>query len=192
MSLLFGLSPIPALANNPIYRSHAQRFAMATTPAATQQTDATPAASGKLKRIVLIVLIALVAAGAAAAGMFFFLSKPGSGKPSAPPPPPPPVFFALDPMTVNLLSDDGQHYLRVGLTLKIADEKMQARLTEHMPEIRSRILLDLSNKHPEDLSTLDGKHALAKELQALIEQPTDAGAPPTRVQEVLFTEFVVQ
>ncbi|GLU33987.1 flagellar basal body-associated protein FliL [Trinickia caryophylli] len=164
---------------------------MATTTA-TQQPVATPPKSAKLKRILLIVLIALVAAGAAAGGTYFFLAKHGPSKPVAPPPPPPPVFFALEPMTVNLLSDDGQHYLRVGLTLKIADEKMQARLTEHMPELRSRILLDLSNKHPEDLSTLDGKRALADELKKLIEEPTDHGAPPIEVKDVLFTEFVVQ
>jgi flagellar protein FliL len=192
MSLLFGLSPTPGLTNNPSYRSHAKRIVMASTPAATQQTVASPPKSGKVKRIVLLVLIALVAAGAAAAGMYFFLSKNGPGKSAAPPPPAPPVFFALEPMTVNLLSDDGQHYLRVGLTLKLADDKMQERITEHMPEIRSRILLDLSNKHPEDLSTLDGKHALAQELKTIVEQPTDAGAPRVHVEEVLFTEFVVQ
>lgn len=163
---------------------------MATTTA-TQQPAATPVKPGKLTRLVLIALIALAAA-AAAGGTYFLLAKHGPTKPAAPPPPSPPVFFALEPMTVNLLSDDGQHYLRVGLTLKIADEKMQALLTEHMPELRSRILLDLSNKHPEELSTLEGKRTLAKELQTLIEQPTDAGMPPTKVQEVLFTEFVVQ
>ena len=166
---------------------------MASTTA-TQQTVDVPAKRGKLKRIVLIVLIALVAAGAAAGGMYFFLLKNGvaSSKPAPPPPPPPPVFFALEPMTVNLLSDDGQHYLRVGLTLKLANEKTQEGLQQHMPEIRSRILLALSNKHPEDLATLDGKHALAEELKALVEKPTDAGEPPPHVEQVLFTEFVVQ
>ncbi|RDU98336.1 flagellar basal body-associated protein FliL [Trinickia dinghuensis] len=166
---------------------------MATTTAAQQTVDA-PKKKGKLKRIVLIVLIALIAAGGAAGGMYFFLIKHGmgNGKPAPPPPPPPPVFFALDPMTVNLLSDDGQHYLRVGLSLKLADGKIQEALQQHMPEIRSRILLDLSNKHPEDLETLDGKRALSKELKALIEKPTDASEPPVHVEEVLFTEFVVQ
>ena len=162
------------------------------SPTAAQQTLDTPATPGKWKRIALIVLIALVAAGAAAGGMYLFLSKSAHGKPAALPPPPPPVFFALDSMTVNLLSDDGQHYLRVGLTLKLADDKMQAQLTQHMPELRSRILLDLSNKPPEDLSTLEGKRALAQELKTLIQQPTDAGAPPVHVEDVLFTEFVVQ
>jgi flagellar FliL protein len=97
-------------------------------------------------------------------------------------------------MTVNLISDDddSQHYLRIGLTLKIADDKMQARITEHMPELRSRILLDLSNKHPEDLSTVDGKRALADELKKVLDQPTDAGDPPLQIEDVLFTDFVVQ
>lgn len=165
---------------------------MASTTA-NQQTVDVPAKSGKLKRILLIALIAIFAAGAAAGGMYFFLLKHGvSSKPAPPPPPPPPVFFALDPMTVNLLSDDGQHYLRVGLSLKLANEKTQEALQEHMPEIRSRILLALSNKHPEDLSTLDGKHALADELKTLIEKPTDGGEPPVHIEAVLFTEFVVQ
>jgi flagellar protein FliL len=165
---------------------------MASTTA-NQQTVDVPAKSRKLKRILLIAIIAIFAAGAAAGGMYFFLLKHGvSSKPAPPPPPPPPVFFALDPMTVNLLSDDGQHYLRVGLSLKLANEKTQEELQQHMPEIRSRILLALSNKHPEDLSTLDGKHALAEELKALIEKTTDSGEPPVHIEAVLFTEFVVQ
>lgn len=164
---------------------------MASTTA-TQQTVVVPAKSG-IKRILLIVLIAIFAAGASAGGVYFFLLKHGvtNSKP-APPPPPPPVFFALEPMTVNLLSDDGQHYLRIGLSLKLTNEKVQEALQQHMPEIRSRILLALSNKHPDDLSTLDGKHALAQELKTLVEKPTDTSEPPVPVEAVLFTEFVVQ
>jgi flagellar FliL protein len=96
-------------------------------------------------------------------------------------------------MTVNLQSDDGQqHFLRIGLTLKLTDPKTPQELTEHMPEIRSRILLALSNHHPDELAPLEGKHALSTELRTLIEQPTDKGAAPIHVQDVLFTEFVVQ
>jgi flagellar FliL protein len=54
------------------------------------------------------------------------------------------------------------------------------------------VLLALSNKHPDDLAPLDGKRALATELKTLIEQPTDKGAAPVIVEDVLFTEFVVQ
>jgi flagellar FliL protein len=147
-----------------------------------------------MKRIILIVLIAIIAAGAAGAGVWFFMSKRAPAAASAEAPPPPaPLFFPLESMTVNLQSDDGQqHFLRIGLTLKLTDPKVQQELTVHMPELRSRILLALSNHHPDDLAPLDGKRALATELQTLIEQPTDKGAAPVHVQDVLFTEFVVQ
>ncbi|CAB3791812.1 flagellar basal body-associated protein FliL [Paraburkholderia caffeinilytica] len=168
---------------------------MATT---TANQQAAPASPGPLKRILLIALIAIIAAGAAGAGVWFYMSKrtpaPASAATaSAPAPLPVPIFFPLESMTVNLQSDDGQqHFLRIGLTLKLTDPKIQQELTDHMPEVRSRILLALSNKHPEELAPLEGKRALATELQTLIEQPTDKGAAPIHVQDVLFTEFVVQ
>ncbi|MFL9992949.1 flagellar FliL protein [Burkholderia sp. GAS332] len=168
---------------------------MATT---TANQQAAPASPGPLKRILLIVVIALLAAGAAGAGVWFYMSQrspaPASAATaSAPAPLAVPLFFPLESMTVNLQSDDGQqHFLRIGLTLKLNDPKTQQELSDHMPEVRSRILLALSNKHPEDLAPLEGKRALATELQTLIEQPTDKGAAPIHVQDVLFTEFVVQ
>ncbi|NML32042.1 flagellar basal body-associated protein FliL [Paraburkholderia antibiotica] len=166
---------------------------MATTTAPQQ---AAPASPGPMKRIILIVLIALIAAGAAGAGVWFFMAKRAPAAASveaAPPPTAAPLFFPLDSMTVNLQSDDGQqHFLRIGLTLKLSDAATQQVLTEHMPEIRSHILLALSNKHPDELAPLDGKRALADELKTLITEPTDKGTPPIRVQDVLFTEFVVQ
>ncbi|SMG38772.1 flagellar basal body-associated protein FliL [Paraburkholderia susongensis] len=166
---------------------------MATTTAPQQ---AAPASPGPMKRIILIVVIALIAAGAAGAGVWFFMAKRAPAAASAaaaPTPPAVPLFFPLESMTVNLQSDDGQqHFLRIGLTLKLGDTATQQALTEHMPEVRSRILLALSNKHPEDLAPLEGKRALATELKTLITEPTDKGVAPIRVQDVLFTEFVVQ
>ena len=165
---------------------------MATTTAPQQTASASP---GPMKRIILIALIAIIAAGAAGAGVWFFMSKrdPAAASAAEALPPPAPLFFPLESMTVNLQSDDGQqHFLRIGLTLKLSDAKTQQELTDHMPELRSRILLALSNHHPDDLAPLDGKRALATELKSLIEEPTDKGAPPVHVDDVLFTEFVVQ
>jgi flagellar FliL protein len=166
---------------------------MASTPANQQ---AAPASPGPLKRIILIAVIAIIAAGAAGAGVWYFMSKRAPAATSAdatPPPPATPLFFPLESMTVNLQSDDGQqHFLRVGLTLRLGDAATQQELTEHMPEVRSHILLALSNKHPDDLAPLEGKRALADELKTLIMQPGEKGAAPIHVQDVLFTEFVVQ
>jgi flagellar FliL protein len=84
------------------------------------------------------------------------------------------------------------HYLRAGLTLKLKDEKVQLLVTEHMPEVRSRVLLLLSGKRPDDLATVDGKKQLANELRAAVETAASTAEKPVRVEEVLFTEFVVQ
>ena len=166
------------------------------TPTATPQAAAPSTKSGWLKRFLLIAIIAIVAAGVTGGATWFFMSRhTGStaAAPSAPPAPRAPIYYALDPITVNLQSDDGEtHYLRIGLTLKLDSQATQDALIAHMPEIRSRILLALSNKRPDDLAPLEGKRALAAELATLISQPTDPRGKPARIDGVLFTEFVVQ
>ena len=162
---------------------------MATTTA--NQQPIVPAKSGKLKKILIIAVGAIVLLGAGAGGAWFFIGK--THGPARPAPEPPPVFFPLESLTVNLQSDDGaMHYLRAGLTLKLKDEKVQLLVTEHMPEVRSRVLLLLSGKRPDDLATVDGKKQLANELRASVETAASTAEKPVRVEEVLFTEFVVQ
>ena len=155
-------------------------------------TEAVPKASGKNTLVIILaaVLVLVLAGGGAA---FWMLSKKSAvAGPAAAAPVPPPVFFTLEPFTVNLISDDGQRYAHVGLTLRLADAEGEKNLTEHMPELRSRILLLLSNKHPDDLISLDGKQKLAAEIVATVDQPFTNGGPANHIAEVLFTEFVVQ
>jgi len=164
---------------------------MASTTA-TQQPIVT-VKSGRMKRILLIVLGLIVLLGAGAAGAYYYFQhKPGLGAAAKPAPAAPPVFFPLESMTVNLQSDDTMHYLRIGLTLKLPDQKAQAALTERMPEVRSHILMLLSAKRPDDLAGIDGKRELAKELLETVQKTGGTPDGPARVQEVLFTEFVVQ
>ena len=165
---------------------------MASTTA-TQQQPIVTVKSGKMKRILLIVLGLIVLLGAGGAGAYYyFLHKPGPGAPAKAAPAAPPGFFPLESMTVNLQSDDAMHYLRIGLTLKLPDQKAQGELTERMPEVRSHILMLLSAKRPDDLAGIDGKRELAKELLDTVNKTGGAPENPAHVQEVLFTEFVVQ
>src|SRR5471030_1883049 len=136
---------------------------------------------GPLK-LIIIALVALLLLIAAGGGAYYFLVLKAAPKAAmvsntrmAANPHAPPVFFALDPFTVNLQSDDGERYLHLGLTLKLTDPNAEDALKEHMPEIRSRILLLLSNKHPADVATPEGKAALIKELQTQIELPFSPG-----------------
>lgn len=154
-------------------------------------TTEAPRASGKNTLVIILaaVLVLVLAGGGAA---FWMLTKQKTAAGPAEVKVVPPTFFTLEPFTVNLIADDGQRYAHVGLTLRLADPEGEARLTEHMPELRSRILLLISNKHPEDLISLDGKQKLAAEIEAAVDQPFSNGGPANHVAEVLFTEFVVQ
>ena len=163
---------------------------MASTTA-TQQPIVT-VKGGRLKRTLLIAAGLIVLLGAGGAGAYYYLHRSGSHGLAKAAPAAPPVFFPLESMTVNLQSDDAMYYLRIGLTLKLPDQKAQAALTERMPEVRSHILMLLSAKRPDDLAGIDGKRELAKELLETVEKTGGTADNPARVQEVLFTEFVVQ
>jgi flagellar protein FliL len=61
-----------------------------------------------------------------------------------------------------------------------------------MPEVRSHILLVLSGKKPDDITSVEGKKKLAEELRSTVNAAASTTEKPVQVQEVLFTEFVVQ
>jgi flagellar FliL protein len=172
------------------------------TSATPQAAPPPPAAhrGGTLKLIIIAFVVLLLLIVIAGAAYYFLVLKSPARAIAATGHPQqvqvdtsqPPVYFALDPFTVNLQSDDGERYLHIGLTLQLADPKSVDVLKEHMPEIRSRILLLLSNKHPSDLATPEGKTALINEIKAQIQQPFTPGGPSNQVSDVLFTDFVVQ
>ncbi len=170
------------------------------TSASPQAAPQAPVAhrGGTIKLIIIAFLALLLLIAIGGAGYYFLVLKAppkaaaSSMQAVAESPQTPPVYFPIDPFTVNLQSDDGERYLHVGLTLQLADPKSADLLKEHMPEIRSRILLLLSNKHPADLATPEGKTALIKEIKSQIEAPFSPGGPTNPVIDVLFTDFVVQ
>ncbi|NUA28394.1 flagellar basal body-associated protein FliL [Cupriavidus basilensis] len=155
----------------------------------SSQADGNTSKRGRLLLVLGVVLVAALGAGG-----FFLGNILSNRQPAAPAAPvvPPPIFVPLEAFTVNLKSDDGDRFLHTGLSLKVADAKDQARITEYLPEVRSRILLLLSAKQPPDLATVDGKRKLAQEIQSVISQPFAPNLPKQQILDVLFTSFVVQ
>jgi len=140
---------------------------------------------------ILLGVILLLIIGGGGAGFYFYKQAGQKAAPVIPPP----VFFPLDPFTVNLAGgdDDGDsHYLHAGLTLKLPNADAEHKLTEYLPEIRSRILLLMSAKKPDDLSTVAGKDQLASDIRHAIEQPFSKGGESVKIDGVLLTDFVIQ
>ena len=72
------------------------------------------------------------------------------------------------------------------------DEKAKAQITESMPELRSRVLMLLSNRLPESLVTTEDKTKLAEEILATLDKPLSADQPAQGITSVSFNTFVVQ
>jgi flagellar FliL protein len=186
------------------------------------EVQAEGAGGAKKKGRLLIIIVAVVVLIAGGAGAWLMLGGGGKSEhvEAKVATMRPPTFFTLDPFVVNL-AGEAQHYLQVGIDLKIADEHVKDQIKAHLPEIRNGVLLLLSSKQIDELSSLDGKNRLRAEIRDAVNQPlgihTAAAAPPAStaggsgeahaapstpaatgerpvegVLEVLLTSFVIQ
>lgn len=105
-----------------------------------------------------------------------------------------PIFVDIAPFTVNITSSRGvSHLLYVGMTFKVSTTETRDVLEEHMPQVRSRLLISLSSQKADELTSIDGKTQLAATLIATLQEPPLADyQPELALEEVLFTEFIVQ
>lgn len=147
----------------------------------------------------LIGILIIMLSMACSAAVFFMLDSNGSANAeealmiNAPSDVPPPIFVGISPFTVNLQSDEyAQRLLYIGLSLKVADELTQEMINEYMPQVRSRLIMLLSSQSAEDLISPQGKLALSKEILALFDEPFSDPQPTLAVQNVLYTDFIVQ
>lgn len=181
---------------------------MAKAKAAPPGDDAEATAKpkkGKLKLIIIIVMLIVVLAGAGVVGLL--LLKKGKKDDAALADTAaassmvdlskPPTFVPLDPFVVNLALGEGDRFLQVVLSLRVADAKTGDNLKGFMPQIRHRINLMLSSKLPSDLATPEGREKLANEITDGVNEVL--GVPPgaenraaAPVQAVLFSSFIIQ
>lgn len=159
---------------------------------ATDNTQ--PAAGNKTLWLVIMALALVIVTGVAIGGTYLFMNDGGKDvaeEQAQKAPPPKPVFVQIDPFTANLQDARGR-ILYVRIALKVDDEPQASRLTEHMPQVRNRILMILTDSQADQLTTADGKQMLANKLQVAIAEPFVADADPIGIQDVLFTDFIVQ
>ncbi|UYG02095.1 flagellar basal body-associated protein FliL [Halomonas sp. LR3S48] len=104
-----------------------------------------------------------------------------------------PIFVKIDPFTVNLADDNfGSRLLYAGISLKVGNDETREILNEHMPQVRSRLLMLFSGKQASELTTPNGKRHLSQEVIAMLSEPLTEPQPSLEIQDVLFTEFIVQ
>ena len=188
---------------------------MSAQPPLDEATEVASQPANNTLKIVLITVLVIVLSAASAGGVWYFLSgkshsaseksAEGETEAAAEAEAPAeeteesengdekaaePIFVTLEPFTVNLLPE-GQ-FLQATFVLQIKNEKEAELIKVFMPQIRSRLLLMLSGKTADALSSQQGKTDLIKEIKQLISQPFKAGQKPVTVEEVHVTAFIIQ
>jgi flagellar basal body-associated protein FliL len=141
--------------------------------------ESAPRRSRFLLIIPAVILVAI--------GIWFWASRGGNSSAQASEESNVKSTLHLETFVLNLADTDQRSYLRVGIDLGLSQE---AKGTEAAPvaQVRDTILGVLAEAKVDDLMTAAGKTKLkAKLLQALQER-----VPQLGVEEVYFTEFLIQ
>ena len=144
---------------------------------APAEGDASPKA--KKSPLLLIVGVALLALALGGGAAWFFAAKsqaPAGSAEAKLQHANAPIFVTLEPFVVNL-SGDVQHYLQVGIDLRVADNHVNDLIKVHLPEIRNGVLLLLSSKTIETLSTIEQKNQLRAEIREAVNKPLGINTP---------------
>lgn len=148
-------------------------------------------AKGRKRSIWMPLLVLITLAACATAGYSYWrMQQPTTAQADKPEPPPAPVFFALDTFTVNL--GDADRVLYIGVTLRLKDEATRQRLSEFLPEVRSRLLLLFSRQDATALATDEGKQKLVEAIKNTLAPPLVAGQSQQVVSDVLYTAFILR
>jgi len=105
---------------------------------------------------------------------------------------PEPIFYELAPFTVTVEDEVSERLLHIGMTLRLADEASRTRLESYLPEVRSRILMELTRLTPDNLKRSQGRTELIAALLKTLNRPFEPIHVGQYVTDVLFTTFVVQ
>jgi flagellar FliL protein len=167
---------------------------MSTENAAAQAASAPGKKSRKGLVIILVVVVLLLAGGGGGAYWFFYGNadaQAAEAEPEPEPEPPATGIVPLEPFVVNLADPSGTRFLRVTMALVVADEAVAKEIEEEKvvhARLRSAILELLAQKQSTELVTPEGKAA----LKTAIAESAAHAAHELKVEDVLFSEFIVQ
>lgn len=155
--------------------------------------------------IILIVVLVLFLLGGVVAGYFTFMAPKDNAQAS--PAQQVPAVHApaavasgsagagiagpmklLNPFIVNLTDAQGTRYLKVVMQLEMSNEILGTEIDRKTPQIRDEVIMLLSSKSFDDVSSIAGKRALKRGILNSVNKYLASG----RVLRVYFSDFVVQ
>jgi len=96
--------------------------------------------------------------------------------------------YSLGTFIVNLNDPAGRRYLKVRAELELSQPESSRQVERMLPQLRDTVILALTSKTYEDISSTEGKIRLRHELLGQLNRHLGNGFLKT----IYFTEFVVQ
>lgn len=94
----------------------------------------------------------------------------------------------MEAFVVNIADGNRTRFLKVGITLEVTDDESKDEIVHRMPQIRDTIITQASSKEYREVRDMQGKKQLRLEIQRDINSFLSRG----EVEQVFFTEFVIQ
>jgi len=150
----------------------------------------------KKKLIILVVILLLVVGGGGAGFMLMSGGEPAEGEGvegaeqvEEEKAPETFVFYDLPDILVNLaLEGGGKSFLKISVSLELADELDVPKLEKLEPRIVDKFQVYLRGLSVDDLQGTEGVYRLREELLARV----NATVKPIKVSQILFKEILVQ
>ncbi len=141
--------------------------------------EKTETAPPQKRRLWLWLGVGIVLLVGALAGGYHFLFQGETGA-KHPVPPPPVHFISLQPFVSNLSSNSGLHYIQVTIKLKTRDPNADAKVNDHLPEIRNAVLSVLASQSVTDMVSSAGRSRLRSQILCVVNFMLRTGVMKTR------------
>lgn len=165
-------------------------------------------ASGK-KKLIIIILIGVLVLAASVVGTLWMLGvfdsdeeevvegeateEMAAEEQAAASKPSPAMYFPIKPaFVVNFSSRGRQRYLQADVTIMTRDPDVFTALQTHLPLVKNRLVMLFSGQVYEELQTDEGKELLRQQSQEALQELLQQELGKGEVEEVLFTNFVMQ
>lgn len=152
---------------------------------------------GSKKKMIIIIVVALLLIGISVGITVMLLgggddAEDTAALEEAKPQKGDPTYIELKPFTVNLDPQDPVGFLQVQIQVLTYYSEVSSEIEKHKPLIRNNLTLLFGQQKSADLRSPEGKQLLQKKVHESIQQIINKYGSSGEVDNVFFTNFVMQ